>query len=161
MPEGVTPEFPEGAEDEWPDISPDGQRVAFTRTHTPEGGLFVVNLDGTGLSRLLDYEMQPQRPRWSPDGQWIVFHSNSHRTETDSANVWVIAADGTGLRQLTHGSLPRQAWAADWSPDGEHIVFVDRGPEVVGLDGTRTCILWQGVGAQAGWDPDWGPAEGS
>lgn len=159
VPEGVTPEFPEGAADEWPDLSPNGEQVVFNRSFTNEGGLFIVNLDGTGLRRLVDTDLDPEHPRWSPDGQWIVFHSHSGSFETGSANVWVIAADGTGLRQLTHVSVPSQAWAADWSPDGEHIVFVGpTGLEVIELDGTPTCTLWSGVGTQTGWDPDWGPA---
>lgn len=162
VPKGVTPEFPEGAADEWPDISPDGQRVVFNRSFTDEGGLFVVNLDGTGLRRLVDADLQAEHPRWSPDGRSIVFHSNTRRFQTESSNVWVIGADGSGLRQLTHESVPGQAWAPDWSADGEHIVFVDTprsgpgGLDVIGLDGTLTCHLWQGTGTDAGWDPDWG-----
>jgi len=164
VPAGTSPEFPEGAQDEWPDISPNGERVVFNRLFTHEGGLFVLNMDGTGLTRLVDSDLDPERPRWSPDGQWIVFHSNSGRVQTDSANLWVIAPDGSGLRQLTHESLPGQAWAADWSPDAQHIVFVHTptsgpgGLAVIALDGTPTCTLWQGAGTDAGWDPDWGPA---
>jgi Tol biopolymer transport system component len=167
VPEGVTPEFPEGAQDEWVDISPDGTRVAFTRGGTQQGGILIVSIDGTGLTRLVDVDFQPIRPRWSPDGQWIVFHSNGHRFETESSNVWIIHPDGSGLRQLTSESVPGQAWAADWSADGEHIVFVHTTRsratwlDVMGLDGTPTCILWQGIGPQAGWDPDWGPPAGS
>jgi TolB protein len=164
VPEGTSPEFPEGAVDEWPDISPDGTQVAFARRETDEGGLFVVNIDGSDLTRLVDAEVQPLRPRWSPDGEWIVFHVNHHRFETESANVWLIRPDGSDLRQLTFESVPGQAWAPDWSPDGEHLVFVhtqrDRsgGLDVIGLDGTTTCRLWQGTGTDAGWDPDWGPS---
>jgi len=163
VPPGVSPEFPEGAEDEWPDISPDGRWVAFTRAHSSEGGLFIMNIDGSGLRRLINYDMQPERPRWSPDGTLIVFHTNSERFETESANVWVVAPDGSGLRQLTHESVPGQAWAPDWSPDGKHIVFVhtttsrSTALDVIGLDGSTTCVLYQGGSTPAGWDPDWGP----
>jgi len=154
VPPGTSPEFPEGAEDEFPDVSPDGLRVVFNRSHTDEGGLFVVNIDGTGLTRLIDIAMDPERPRWTPDGQWIVFHTNSGEYETESANLWVIRPDGTGLRQVTHESLPGQAWAADWSLDGEHIVLVESHLDIIGLDGSPTCTLFHG----AGWNPDWGPA---
>lgn len=153
---------PEGAVDEWPDISPSGEWVVFTRGHVPEGGLYIINVDGTGLRQLIDADFEPLRPRWSPDGRLIVIHSNGTRFESESANVWVVAPDGTGLRQLTHESVPGQAWAPDWSADGEHIVFVHNqrdglgGLDVIGLDGMTTCTLWQGVGANAGWDPDWG-----
>jgi Tol biopolymer transport system component len=150
---------PAGAVDEWPDISPDGQWVAFNRAHAAEGGLYVIRLDGTGLRQVIQATFEPLRPRWSPDGRWIVLSSNAERNQTESANVWIVAPDGSGLRQLTHESVPGQAWAPDWSPDGEHVVFV-HGPgvlDVIGLDGTPTCTLWRGTGADAGWDPDWAP----
>jgi Tol biopolymer transport system component len=149
----------EGGLDEWPDISPDGQRVAFTRAHDPEGGLYIIKLDGTDQQLLVDAQLEPQRPRWSPDGSLIVFHSHGTSFATESANLFVVAPDGSDLRQLTHESVPGQAWATDWSPDGEHIVFVHtpRGVnkaylDVIGLDGAMTCRLLEG------WDPDWGPA---
>jgi hypothetical protein len=47
------------------------------------------------------------------------------------------------------------------APDGSDVRGTV-GLAVIGLDGTPTCTLWQGVGDQAGWDPDWGmPAAGS
>jgi Tol biopolymer transport system component len=155
---------PEGAIDEWPDISPDGQWVAFTRGLVQAGGLYIINIDGSGLRQIIGSDFEPLRPRWSPDGQLIVVHSNWHRFETESANVWVVAPDGTGLRQLTHESVPGQAWAPDWSPDGEHIIFVHTPRsgdgvylDVIGLDGSSTCRLYQGGSQATGWDPDWGP----
>ena len=70
---------PPGAVDEWPDISPDGNRIAFMRGHVGDGGLFVANVDGSDLTRIVSAEMEPSRPRWSADGSRIVFHSNGHR----------------------------------------------------------------------------------
>ncbi|MEO6577490.1 MAG: hypothetical protein ABIO99_01135 [Candidatus Limnocylindria bacterium] len=156
---------PNGAVDEWPDISPDGQWVVFTRGHVPEGGLYIVNIDGTELRQLIPAEFEALRPRWSPDSEWIVLSSNGSRFAEESANVWVVAPDGTGLRQLTDESVPGQAWAPDWSADGEQIVFVHTntagsgGLDVIGLDGSTICTLWRGAGNDAGWDPDWGPVE--
>lgn len=158
VPEGATPEFPEGAVDEWPDISPDGQRIVFTRGHTPEGGLYIVNIDGTGLQQLIDGDFQPLRPRWSPDGQLIVLHSNGGRFLTESANVWVIAPDGTGLRQLTFATGDDQAWAPDWSVDGRHIVYTHGANiDIMNVEGTSRCTLRYPESGLYPNDSDWGP----
>jgi TolB protein len=153
---------PEGAADEWPDFSPDGRSIAFTRARSDEGGLFVIGLDGQGLTRLVDAELQPYRPRWSPDGSMIVFSSNADRASARSANVWVVGADGSGLRQLTQATGSEQAWAPDWSPDGIRIVFVHQQAraettdlEVIGADGSPGCTLFSGSASTSAWDPDW------
>jgi Tol biopolymer transport system component len=164
VPQGTSPEYPDGAADELPDISPDGKRVAFTRAFTDEGGLFVVDTDGKGLRRIIDADFQATRPRWSPDGQWILFHSNADRFATESSNLWLVRPDGSDLRQLTYESEPGQAWAGDWSPAGDYVVYVHTtrnratALDVAALDGTLTCTLYRASGTDAGWDPDWGPA---
>ncbi len=156
---------PEAGTDEWPDFSPDGRFIAFTRARSDAGGLFVVGLDGEGLTRLVDAELQPYRPRWSPDGSLIVFSSNADQAAARSANVWVVAADGSGLRQLTHATGSEHAWAPDWSPDGSRVVFVHERPdrptndlEVIGADGAPGCTLFTGGASASAWDPDWGVA---
>jgi uncharacterized protein YraI len=59
-----------------PDLSPDGQMVAFTRwdgsQHGAPGSLWVINLDGTGEREVLGEVSQPKAPVWSPDGTKIV-----------------------------------------------------------------------------------------
>lgn len=55
-----------------PAISPDGRRVAFTRDGG-EGGLYVINSDGSGEQRIYNDHPLLRAPSWSPDGQWIVF----------------------------------------------------------------------------------------
>jgi Tol biopolymer transport system component len=49
-------------------------------------------------------------PRWSPDGQWILFAA----TPRGNTDLFVIRADGTDLRQLTFG--PANSSSADWQP---------------------------------------------
>jgi uncharacterized protein YraI len=59
-----------------PALSPDGQRIAFTRWEGPShgafGSLWVMNLDGTGERAIHGDVRQPKSPVWSPDGARIA-----------------------------------------------------------------------------------------
>ncbi len=59
-----------------PVLSPDGQRVAFTRWEDTQNGalgsLWVINVDGSGERAILGDIHQPKAPTWSPDGTQIA-----------------------------------------------------------------------------------------
>lgn len=55
-----------------PALSPDGQWVAFTRGGG-DHGLYVINVDGSGERRVFGERDGFWAPKWSPDGQRIVF----------------------------------------------------------------------------------------
>ena len=57
-------------------------------------------------------------PRWSPDGQWLVFTTN---VDGDDEEVWVLSRDGAVKRKLTNNTV--EETAADWHADGRRIVF--------------------------------------
>ena len=107
--------------------SPDGLRLAFTLAWYPEGSptldgdIYVVNLDGTGLTRLTTAEEMDDQPAWSPDGMRIAFRS----MRSGNWDIWVMAANGTGQVNLMTDLLP--ATSSDhnpaWSPDGLRIVY--------------------------------------
>jgi len=59
--------------------------------------LYVRDLKTGKLRQLTPAKMWAQSPRWSRDGQWVVF--SGFRTKTDSA-IYAIRPDGTGLRRL-------------------------------------------------------------
>ncbi len=54
-----------------PALSPDGQRVAFTRWDEPRG-LWVINVDGSGEQFLFGANAA-RSPTWAPDGGAIIF----------------------------------------------------------------------------------------
>ncbi|MEZ4706935.1 MAG: SH3 domain-containing protein, partial [Caldilineaceae bacterium] len=55
-----------------PAISPDGSMVAFGR-FGGDGGVYVINSDGTGERRLWASAEGPRSPKWSPDGKYVLF----------------------------------------------------------------------------------------
>ena len=78
--------------------SPDGTQLVFAAK--PTGDVFqiyVVNLDGTGLTKLTDTTTNEMSPAYSPDGQSIAFISN----RTGNNNVFMMAADGSNQTQVT------------------------------------------------------------
>jgi Tol biopolymer transport system component len=100
-----------------PDVSPDGEWVAF-RTAGGQEDLFLVRSDGTGLRKLTDDPHRDRGPAWSPDGRRIAFYSNRDEGKYE---IWVINPDGSGLTQLTKKT--GRTWFPHWSPDGRRIIY--------------------------------------
>ena len=99
-----------------PDPAPDGNWVAMYSLVQPEGHLYLVHSDGTGMRQLTSDSAIDRMPRWSPDGNWVACFSNrSGRLE-----LWKIRPDGSDLQQLTEDGAGYLAWA----PDGSRIATV-------------------------------------
>ncbi len=71
----------------------------------------IVQLTRVPFSKTLDEE-----PRWSPDGQQVVFT----RTEPRRSAVYTVRPDGQGERLIV-----ADARGAAWSADGRRLAFVD------------------------------------
>ena len=142
-----------------PALSPDGTRVAFSAplTDGSDGryGLHVVNVDGTGLTRLTTPVVGDFDPAWSPDGSRLVVSRDERGNfERSCCTLHVVGADGTDLLRLggaTHGTQPA------WSPDGVEIAFTapDGIRAVAAGDGTAR-VLAQGALSWPAWSPDGG-----
>jgi hemolysin type calcium-binding protein/WD40 repeat protein len=95
----------DGAQPTW---SPDGNRLAFTRTTA----LYVIDLRTSETTRLA--ASGASDPDWSPRGNLIAFVRSGRRS-----TINVIRPNGTGERRLTR----RQGNSPAWSPDGLRIAF--------------------------------------
>ena len=86
--------------------SPDGRRFALAcddaNTRTGPGGIYVMNIDGSDLHRVVDFGGVAASLTWSPNGTTIAFASVSCGPPGGfDAGICAIAADGSGLRSLT------------------------------------------------------------
>ena len=108
--------------------SPDGTKIAFHSLRDEPAPLscdqfcnyevYVMNADGSGLTRLTNHFAADITPVWSPDGTKIAFLSNRLGLQDD---IYVMNADGSGQTQLTSSSAPDTS--AVWSPDSSKIAF--------------------------------------
>ena len=55
-----------------PDPAPDGNWLAMYSLVQPEGHLYLVHSDGTGMRQLTSDSAIDRMPRWSPDGNWVA-----------------------------------------------------------------------------------------
>ncbi|ONI70180.1 amidohydrolase [Kribbella sp. ALI-6-A] len=105
-------------------VSPDGRRLAFDLVTA----IWVTPASGGRATRLTDDLQDATRPRWSPDGQQLVFQSY----RDGNFHLWTIRPDGHGLRQLTKGRYDHRE--PHFTPDGRAIVFSsDRGGSSYGI----------------------------
>lgn len=101
--------------------SPDGKRLVFSApTAHSDGDLFVINVDGSGLRRLLSTPRLEWPSDWSPNGKKILFT----RELPGGTDVYSLNADGSNVRRLTHAR--GEDIGGTWSPDGKRIVFTSQ-----------------------------------
>jgi Tol biopolymer transport system component len=106
------------ADDVFPEWSPNGRKIAWTRGGLgPAGEIWVMNADGTGRRQVTHNGFSDFDVAWSPDSNQLTYRSS----RGGLPDVFVINTDGTGERQLT--SDPARDIAPDWSPDGSRIAF--------------------------------------
>ena len=133
--------------------SPSG-RIAFASDRDGNWEIYVMNADGTGVTRLTDDPAEDRWPSWSPDGRRIAFVSDRDGDD----EIYVMNAVGSEVTQLTHNDV--NEWSPSWSPDGRRIAFGSylKGLQiyVMNADGSKLTRLTDNVGgAQVpSWSPD-------
>lgn len=100
------------ADDETPDWSPDGKRIAFSGERGPGGfEIYTMRADGTDQTPVTDSPAFSGSPAWSPDGTLIVFQ----RETSGNGDIWTIGSDGSSPFNLTSGWTSYED-TPEWQP---------------------------------------------
>lgn len=136
--------------DREPDWSRDGSKIVYLSKGDAEnhiyGGLFVVGVK-TGQRRMvLSDDTELHGPRWSPDGNWIVF--------SRYGNIYKVWHRGGVPEQLTSGGSD---FHPSWSAEDNVIVFGRTEGAAPGIyrinsEGGALSLVYAG-----GVSPDWFP----
>ena len=101
-------------------LSPNGQTVAL-HIRGNNFDIWTYDLTRNTLSRLTFDTARDSVPRWTPDGERIVFTSD--RGESGGSGLWWRAADGTGQAEPLITGLAGTLRPSSFTPDGAQLVY--------------------------------------
>ncbi len=139
-----------------PDLSPDGNQIAFVSNRSGGPQIYVMSAEG-GEARRISFMNSNYctSPAWSPKGNRIALVCRAD----GGFQLYTVSPDGSEPLQLTSGGDNEDP---DWSPDGRYLVFATtfgRGYAtslaLMRDDGSNMRALTKGRVADS--EPDWGP----
>ena len=95
------------------------QPILFSSSRDGFAEIYTMNADGSNQRRLTNNEVNEIAPKWSPNGQKIVYMRRE--TDTSPYQIWIMNADGSAQTRLTNTTSNYQS--PSWRPDGQKILF--------------------------------------
>ena len=93
------------------DWSQDGRRIVFQYGVGLNVDIYVANVDGTNVHKIVEHPAIDAYPSWSPDSAEIAFMSN----RDGNREIYVVGVDTGLVRNLTRH--PADDAHPDWAPD--------------------------------------------
>ena len=120
-------------------FSPDGKRIAGTNYSQKQDGVgfgtsvYIASSDGTKGARLLSDYDNISVPRWSPDGNYLIFNGIIDRNDSYDQTIYRVAVDGNSepeplsafTEQYPEYNFLRSVGSFALKNDGESFVYVD------------------------------------
>jgi Tol biopolymer transport system component len=117
-----------GAKAFQPDWAPDGRQLVYRRRFSsPEidsSGIYVVDIT-TGIEHPLRTPSEPifgEHPRWSPQGEPIVFSL----ARGGYPDIYALSSDGSAFTRLTNSGLDAWAEIPHWIDAGRRVLYAWR-----------------------------------
>ena len=145
-----------GISAEYVAFSKDGLWVTYVAY--PEGTLWRSKVDGSERQQLTYRPMYPVLPRWSPDGQRIIFFEFALGADKPARMYEISPAGGSPQPLLPNDSS--QQLDPNWSPDGSKIIFAGESNDpssairILDLASRQVSTL---PGSQGFYSPRWSP----
>jgi dipeptidyl aminopeptidase/acylaminoacyl peptidase len=136
--------------------------IALALNNSGNSDIYVMHIDGSGLTDISNDPSIDRSPVWSPDGKRLAFESN----RSGNFDIYVMNVDGSGLTNISNDpaedSLEANQWQnySPWSPDSRQVIFKsNRGGKaawyVAGIDAVKRVIkLSDSDQIQAFWSPN-------
>jgi eukaryotic-like serine/threonine-protein kinase len=109
----------------WPQLSPDGKRLAIRLLTAPAGDfdIWIYDLTRAVHTRMSFSALTAYAPAWSPDGTQLAY---AHSTpDAPGDHMYLLNPNGTGKeRTLEQPIIESMAnYPSSWSPDGRFLLF--------------------------------------
>lgn len=95
------------------DVSPDGKSIVFDML----GDIYIMSANGGKAEVIRSGVAWEVQPRFSPDGQKILFTSDAGGAD----NCWIMEKDGSEAKEITKEDF-RLLNNGIWTPDGQYII---------------------------------------
>jgi len=116
----------------YPELSPDGRRIALTRTQQNNPDIWLMDVVRGSLTRVTFDPAIDNSVVWSPDGTKIVFAS-SRNSKGNLYNLYIAPASGVGEQKLLL-ETQRFKIPQDWSRDGKFLLYFEAEDSKTGRD---------------------------
>lgn len=117
--------------------APDGRSIAFVMSKAGvqesvwtdisedrNTDIYLISSDGGNPVRLTTSPAADISPRWSPDGRWLAYVSNTKSDDWAAKNdLLVVAPSGGTPRNLTGSHFESVSGNIQWSPNGSSLYF--------------------------------------